>query len=237
MTIISKFPVPVIEELLDELHGAVWFSKLDLRAGYHQIRLAEGEEFKTAFQTHSGHFEYKVMSFGLAGALATFLIAMNDTLQPLLRKCVLVFFDDILIYSRTLPDHEEHLRQVLTLLRRDQWKVKRSKCEFAQQQLAYLGHVVSAQGVATDPEKIQAVADWPMPKDVKDVGRFLGLAGYYLHFVRHFGILARPLLNLLKKGIPFVWTENTEQSFQLLKQSLMLAPVQALPDFSKQFTI
>lgn len=161
MKIVSKYPVPVIEELLDELHGAKWFSKLDLRAGYHQIRLAEGEEFKTAFQTHSGHFEFKVMSFGLAGAPGTFLGAMNDTLHPLLRVCVLVFFDDILVFSKSLSKHAEHLRQVLSLLQRDQWKVKLSKCEFGQQQITYLGHVISAEGVATDPSKIKAVAAWP----------------------------------------------------------------------------
>lgn len=130
MTTIAKFPVPVIEELLDELAGAQWFSKLDLRAGYHQIRMAAGEKFKTAFQTDAGHFEYRVMPFGLAGAPATFLGAMNATLQPLLRQCVLVFFDDILVYSRSLSDHVHHLGQVLELLRRDQWQVKRSKCAF-----------------------------------------------------------------------------------------------------------
>lgn len=122
----------IIDELLDELTGARWFSKLDLRAGYHQIRLAEGEEFKTAFQTHSGHWEYKVMPFGLAGAPATFLGAMNNTLQPLLRKCVVVFFDDIRVYSSTLQDHVLHLSQVMQLLRRDHWQVKQSKCSFGQ---------------------------------------------------------------------------------------------------------
>lgn len=143
MTCVSKFPVPIIEELLDELHGATWFSKLDLRAGYHQIRLAKGEEYKTAFQTHSGHFEFKVLSFGLAGGPATFNGAMVVTLHPLLRHCVLVFFDDILVLSKTWEEHVDHLRQVLTLLHRDQWKVKRSKCEFGQRQLPYLGHVIS----------------------------------------------------------------------------------------------
>ena len=132
ITVKAKYPVPVIEELLDELHGASWFSTLDLTAGYHQIRLKTGEEHKTAFQTHTGQYEFRVMAFGLTGAPATFLKAMNITLGPLLRKCVLVFFDDILIFSRTLEEHIEHVRLVLQLLQRDRWQVKFSKCVFAQ---------------------------------------------------------------------------------------------------------
>lgn len=154
LTIKGKYPLPVIDELLDELAGAQWFSKLDLKAGYHQIRLAPGEEYKTAFQTHSGHYEFKVMAFGLTGAPATFQHAMNTTLEPVLRKFALVFFDDILIYSRTFSEHLEHLATVLRILQKDKWHVKMSKCAFPQQQVAYLGHVVSAGGVATDPAKI-----------------------------------------------------------------------------------
>lgn len=236
MTVVSKYPVPIIDELLDELAGAKWFSKMDLRAGYHQIRLAEGEEFKTAFQTHSGHWEYKVMPFGLAGAPATFLGAMNATLQPLLRKCVVVFFDDILVYSDTLAAHTEHLRSVLALLRRDNWQVKLSKCSFGQQQISYLGHVINSQGVSSDPQKIIKVATWPVPQNSKEVRSFLGLAGYYRKFVQHFGIIARPLFNLLKKQAPFVWTSETETAFQLLKQKLVEAPVLKLTDFNKTFT-
>lgn len=149
MTRVSTFPMPVIEELLDELHGPKWFSKLDLRAGYHQIWLAEGEEFKTAFQTHLGHYEFKVLPVGLAGGPATFISAVTDTMHPLLRHCVLLLFNDILVFSRTWEDHVSHTRQVLELLRKDQWKVKRSKCECGQQQLSYLGHVMSAESVAT----------------------------------------------------------------------------------------
>lgn len=133
LTCIAKYPIPVIEELLDELKGVQWFSKLDLHAGYHQIHLAEGEEYKTTFQTHSSHFEYKVVSYGFTGAPATFNGAMHTTLKPLNRKCVLlVFFDDILVFSHTLPEHKEHLHQVLELLRKDHWKVKMSKCAFGQ---------------------------------------------------------------------------------------------------------
>lgn len=141
-----KYPVPIIEEFLDELSQASWFSCLDLAAGYHQVKLKPGEEFKTAFQTHSGHYEFRVMAFGLSGGPATFQKAMNTTLHPLLRKCVLVFFDDILIYSKTYEDHLEHVRLVLQLLLQDQWKVKLSKCTFAQRKVAYLGHVISARG-------------------------------------------------------------------------------------------
>ena len=150
----TKYPVPVIEELLDELHGVSWFSCLDLTAGYHQIRLKNGEEPKTAFQTHTGQYEFRVKAFGLTGAPATFLKAMNITLGPLLRKCVLIFFDDILIFSQTLEEHIEHVRLVLQLLQRDQWQVKLSKCVFAQRKLRYLGLVISEQGIATDPEKV-----------------------------------------------------------------------------------
>ena len=237
LTVVPKYPVPIIEDLLDELHGAKWFSKLDWRAGYHQIRLAEGDEHKTAFQTHSGHFEFLVMSIGMAGGPATFIEAMQDTLQPLNRVCVLSFFDDILVFSKSLEDHVEHLCQVFELLQRDQWKIKLSKCSFGQQQLSYLGHVVSSEGVATEPSKITAVQNWPTPNDVKEVRRFLGLAGYYRRFVRHFGIIARPLFNLLKKGTPFVCTDSTAEAFQLLKQQLISAPVLALPDFTKPFVI
>jgi transposase InsO family protein len=233
----SKYPVPVIEELLDELTGASWFSSLDLTAGYHQIRLRPGEEPKTAFQTHSGHYEFRVMAFGLSGAPATFLKAMNTTLHPLLRKCVLVFFDDILIFSHTEAEHLEHIRMVLELLRKDQWQVKMSKSSFMQRELKYLGHVISASGVAIDPEKIMAVRQWPVPRSAKDVRSFLGLAGYYRRFVRHFGILARPLTELLKKGVPFHWTDLQSRSFEALKDALISAPVQSLPDFTKPFVI
>lgn len=233
----GTYPMPVIDELLDELAGARYFSKLDLRAGYHQIRMAEGEEHKTAFQTHSGHYEYKVMSFGLTGAPGTFQGAMNDTLSPVLRKCALVFFDDILIYSPDLPTHLTHLRQVLQLLSNHQWKVKLSKCAFAQEHISYLGHIISGAGVAKDPSKIQSIVDWVRPTTIKKLRGFLGLAGYYRKFIKNFGAISKPLTQLLKKDAPFNWTAEVEQAFQLLKQSLVSAPVLALPDFQQPFTL
>ena len=141
----SKFPIPVIDELLDELSSAKWFSSIDLRAEFNQIRLAPGDEHKIAFQTHWGQFEFNVMAFGLTGAPNSFQGAMNTTLFSLLRKCVIVFFDDILIYSSTYEEHLQHSEQVFDLLSKDQWLVKLSKCKFAQQSIAYLGHVLTAQ--------------------------------------------------------------------------------------------
>lgn len=210
---------------------------MDLTTGYHQIRLRAGEEPKTVFQTHYGQYEFRVMAFGLSGAPVTFLKAMNTTLHPLLRKCVLVFFDDILIFSKTKEEHVVYLRVVLELLRRDKWQVKMSKCSFLQRQLRYLGHVISEAGVATDPDKITAIQQWSVPQSIKDLRSFLGLAGHYRRFVKHFGIIARPLTDLLKKGTPFHWTEHQSNSFEALKSALTLAPVLALPDFSKPFCI
>ena len=233
----GTYPMPVIDELLDELAGAKFFSKLDLRAGYHQIRMAAGDEHKTAFQTHSGHYEYKVMSFGLTGAPATFQSAINDTLRSVLRKCALVFFDDILIYSPDMPSHLCHLKQVLQLLVDHQWKVKLSKCAFAQEQISYLGHIISGSGVATDPSKIQSIVDWARPTTIKKLRGFLGLAGYYRKFVKNFGTIIKPLTQLLKKDVPFQWTAEVDKAFVALKLALVSASVLALPDFNQTSTI
>lgn len=208
ITIKCEYPVPIIDELLDELAHASWFTCLDLIVGYHQVNLKLEEEFKTTFQTHSGHYEFRVMAFGLSGAPATFQKAMNTTLQPLFRKCVLVFFDGILIYSKTYEEHLLHIRLVLQLLYKDNWKVKLSTYVFAQRKISYLGHVISDQGVATDPTKIEAIVHWPTPVDVKQLRSFFGLAGYYRKFVKHFGVISKPLTDLLKKGALFIWTQD-----------------------------
>ncbi|CAN6338981.1 unnamed protein product [Urochloa humidicola] len=236
-TIKNKFPLPIIEELFEELFGAKWFTTLDLRSGFHQILVAEADRHKTAFQTHFGHFEYKVMPYGLTGAPATFQAIMNHILKPLLRKCVVVFIDDILIYSKSYEEHLQHIQMVFDLLKEHQFKVRLSKCSFAKQELKYLGHVISAQGVSTDPSKLVTVQKWPTPTSVKELRGFLGLAGYYRRFVRNFGMIAKPLTDLLKKGQMFVWTPMTEQAFQILKQALISAPVLALPNFQSPFVI
>lgn len=236
-TIKNKFPLPIIEELFEELLGATWFTTLDLRSGFRQILVAKGDQYKTAFQTHFGHYEYKVMPYGLTGAPSTFQAIMNHILKPILRKCVVVFIDDILIYSKTYEEHLQHVRMVFELLQEHQFQVRLSKCSFAKHQLNYPEHVLSSKGVATDPSKISIVQNWPVPETVKQLRSFLGVAGYYRRFVRNFGILARPLTDLLKKGQHFVWTTSHEESFNSLKEALIFAPILALPDFSKTFVV
>lgn len=235
ITVKDKYPLPIVDELLDELHGAAWFTKLDMRSGYHQIRVVPEDEAKTAFKTHHGHWEFRVMPFGLTNTPATFQALMNTIFQPLLRKCVLVFVDDILIYNKSLSEHLEHLNQVFTILQQHQLYLKKSKCSFAQQSLEYLGHIISQQGVSTDPKKTEAIANCPTPTDAKQLRSFLGLAGYYRKFIQGYGSISRPLTDLLKKHAIFQWTPQLQLSFDSLKQALVSAPVLALPDFSKSF--
>jgi hypothetical protein len=195
-TVKNRYPMPIFDEIVDELAGASVFSKLDHRSGYHQIRLREGDEPKTAFQTHHGHFEYRVMPFGLTGAPATFQDFMNQLLAPFLRKWVVVFLDDVLVYSATMEEHVGHLKQVLDLISQQQLYLRESKCVFGQAKLEFLGHIVSAAGITTDPNKIRVIREWPKPACVKDVRSFLGMAGYYRKFVPNFGIISRSLTNL-----------------------------------------
>jgi hypothetical protein len=237
LTIKNKYPLPVVDELLDELQGAQWFTKLDMRSGYHQIRLNPADEHKTAFKTHNGHWEFKVMPFGLTDAPATFQSIMNSIFAPLLRKSVLVFVDDILIYSKSLEDHKHHLQQVFAILQQHSLYLKKSKCSFGRSELECLGHIISAQGVSTDLEKIKAVQQWPTPIDCKQLRSFLGLAGYYRKFIRHYGTISKPLTDLLKKNTVYVWTPQLQSSFDTLKEALVIAPVLILPDFTKEFCI
>lgn len=236
LTIKNKFPIPVIEDLLDELHGAKFFTKLDLRSGYHQIRMSEKDIHKTAFITHCGHFEYLVMPFGLANAPGTFQALMNNILAPYLRVFTLVFLDDILVYSETLEEHIQHLKIILKVLTQEKLFVTMPKSLFAVNQVDYLGHIISGEGVATDPSKVAAVVDWPTPTTVTQLRGFLGLSGYYRRFVKDFYPIARPLHDILKKN-NFHWTPLQDTAFQALKQALVTAPVLALLVFLAPFVL
>jgi hypothetical protein len=196
-TIKKKYPLPRIIDLFDQLSGATVFSKMDLRSGYHQIKIRAEDIPKTAFTTRYGLYEYTVMSFGLTNAPATFMRLMNSVFMEYLDKFVVVYIDDILIYSKTEEEHAEHLRLALTKLREHRLYAKFSKCEFWLNELIFLGHVLSANGVAVIPDKVQSVLDWVTPSSVKDVRSFLGLAGYYRRFIENFSKIAKPMTELL----------------------------------------
>ena len=237
VTIRNRYPLPRIDDLFDQLEGARVFSKIDLRTGYHQLRVRASDIPKTAFLTRYGSFEFLVMPFGLTNAPAVFMDLMNRVFRPFLDQFVIVFIDDILIYSRSEVEHEEHLRLVLQMLRDHQLFAKFTKCEFWLPEVRFLGHVISGDGIAVDPAKVEAVLDWEQPASVTEIRSFLGLAGYYRKFIQDFSRIATPLTHLTKKGVQFVWSSQCQEAFDCLKQKLTTAPVLMIPSSEQYFAV
>ncbi|GAU46351.1 hypothetical protein TSUD_180840 [Trifolium subterraneum] len=240
-TIKNKYPLPRIDDLMDQLVGACVFSKIDLRSGYHQIRVKTEDVPKTAFRTRYGHYEYTVMPFGVTNAPGVFMEYMNRIFHSFLDKFVVVFIDDILVYSKSGAirsyydsksgeEHKEHLRIVLQVLKEKKLYAKLSKCEFWLEEVSFLGHVISSGGIAVDPAKVDAVMKWGTLESVVEIRSFLGLAGYYRRFIEGFSKMALPLTLLTRKDQAFVWDEKCEKSFQELKEKLTTAPMLILPD-------
>ena len=237
ITVKNKWPLPRIDDIFDQLSRASLFSSIDLTSDYHQIRLAKDERKKTAFRTPFGLYEFKVLPFGLTNAPATFQSTMSRIFNPYIGQFVLVFLDDILVYSRSPKEHLQHLRLVFETLRNYRLFAKLKKCEFNRPELEYLGFIVGRDGLKPDPEKIQAVIDFPTPKNPTGVKSFLGLANQFRKFVCGFAAIARPLTQLTRKSTTFLWGGEEEAAFKNLKHAITIAPVLALPDFSKLFVV
>ena len=212
------------------MRGARVYSKIDLLAGYHQLRDREADIPKTAFKTRYEHFEFTVMPFELTNASAAFMDLMHRAFQPYLYHFVVFFVDDILIYSKSEKEHEDHLRVILQVLRDHQLYAKFSKCEFCLTKVKFLRHIVSASGVSVDPQKVEVVVSWERPKPVFEIRRFLGLAGYYKRFINNFSRLAVPMIRLTWKETKLKWNDLCERAFQELKRRLTSAPILIVPE-------
>lgn len=234
-TIKNRYPLPLIREMKDRLAGAEWFTRLDLPWGFGHIRVREGDEWKTAFRTRYGHFEYQVMPMGLTNAPATFQSMIDHTLRPFLDQFVFVYIDDILIYSKTLKEHRKHVRQVLQKLADANLSVHPEKSEFHVQKTIFLGFEITPGEIRMEPAKVEAVRDWPVPTDQKEVRAFIGYINFYRSFIKGFGKIAKPLHELTGEGNSFVWGERQQQAFEELKGRICEEPVLRMPDFSRPF--
>ncbi|KAI3797412.1 hypothetical protein L1987_32669 [Smallanthus sonchifolius] len=237
VTIKNRYPLPRIDDLFDQLQGSSFYSKIDLRSGYHQLRVRDEDISKTTFRTRYGYYEFMVMPFGLTNAPAVFMDLMNRVCKPYLDQFVIVFIDDILIYSKSEEDHEEHLRLILELLKNEQLYAKFSKCEFWIREVQFLGNVVNEKGIHVDPSKIEAIKNLAAPSTPTKVRQFLGLAGYYRRFIEGFSKISQPLTALIQKGKAYTWSDKQELAFQLLKQKLCSAPILALPKGTDDFVV
>ncbi len=237
ITIKNRYPLPLMSTAFDQLQQARIFTKLDLRNAYHLIRIREGDEWKTGFNTPSGHYEYLVMPFGLTNAPAVFQNMINDVLRDFLNQFVYVYLDDILVYSPDLDSHVCHVRQVLQRLLENQLYVKIEKSEFHADTVSFLGFIIAPGKMQMDPAKVCAVAQWPTPDSRKKVQQFLGFANFYRRFIRNFSAIAAPLHALTSPQVPFQWSPQAEEAFQQLKVRFTTAPILTVPDPSRQFVV
>jgi hypothetical protein len=226
ITIRYRFPLPRMDDLMDCLSGANYFSKIDLKSGYHQIRMREGDEWKTTFKTNEGLYEWLVMPFGLTNAPSTFMRLMNEVLREFIGKFVVVYLDDILIFSKTKAEHLRHLAIVMRRLQQEKLLINLKKCSFMQTELIYLGFVISANELKMDPEKVEVIRNWPSPRNVFEVRSFHGLASFYRKFIRNFSGISAAMMDTVKKRHKvFHWTAEAERSFNLLKRKITEQPI------------
>ena len=237
VTINNKYPLPRINDLFDQLKRAMMFSKIDLLSGYYQLKVRESDMPKTTFLTRYGYYEFLVMSFGLTNAPATFMDLMNKVFEKYLDKFVIIFIDDILVYSRTIEEHKLHLKIILEKLREKKLYAKFSKYEFWLGKVAFLGHMVSEEGISMDPSKVEIVSQWKQSRNPTEVWSFLGLVGYYRRFVDEFSNIAAPMTALTRKNVKFEWTDACEQSFQELKKQIVTEPILTILEGENGFFI
>ncbi|KAF5199916.1 Retrovirus-related pol polyprotein from transposon [Thalictrum thalictroides] len=231
-----KLPFATGFDMLDMLVGSKVFSKIDLKSGYHQIRICPGDEWKTDFKTKDGLYEWMVMSFGLTNAPSTFMRLMTQVLQSFIGKFVVVYFDNILIYSQNEQQHKSHIWEVFKALYDNSLLINLKKCDFMTDRLLFPGYIVSASGIHVDEDKVKAIQEWHTPRTIHDVRSFHGLTTFYRRFVKNFSSIAVPLTHCMR-GTKFEWTEEADKSFNLLKDKISTAPVLVLPDFSKIFEV
>ena len=233
----DAYPIPRVDDTLDTLSGSKWFSTLDLISGYWQVEVDESDREKTAFCTPDGHYQFKVMPFGLCNAPATFQQLMDMVLAGLQWNNCLVYLDDVIVVGKTFEDHLQNLRNVFGRLRAAGLKLQPKKCHFCSQEVEFLGHVVSPQGVSVDPKKVDKVANWPVPTSKREVQQFLGLANYYRRFVENFARIAKPLHRLTEKTAQIDWSMECQAAFEKLRQKLVTSPILVFPDMTKSFIL
>ena len=233
----NSYPLPNIEDVINQLGGAEYFSLCDLRSGFWQIGIDEADRHKTAFICHKGLFEFNRMPFGLTVAPSVYQNTMNEVLSDLIGNCIMVYIDDVIIYSKNLEDHWRHLEMVFERLNKAGMRLKPSKCHFLKKEVLYLGHIITTEGSYPDPEKVKVIYQLEPPKTVREVRAFLGMTGFYRRYIKQFSEIARPLTQLTKKNTRFAWSTEAQEAFEILKECLTQAPILAYPDVSRSYKL